>query len=145
VSIFLDTGVLVAFANPEDANDRAGVDIMRGVADRRWGDTYTSDYVLDEAVTVTRRRTRRPERAIHVGRLILGSAEMGWTMGLLFVSPRVFLKSWALFARLSSRGLSFTDCTSICLVREPRLDAIASFDSGFDGLVARVAGTQGPA
>lgn len=70
---------------------------------------------------------------------------MGRTMGLLFVSPRVFLKSWVLFARLASRGLSFTDCTSICLVQEARLDAMASFDSDFDGLVVCVTGIQGPA
>jgi predicted nucleic acid-binding protein len=39
---------------------------------------------------------------------------------------------------LSRAGLSFTDCTSIATIENLGLEAIALFDRGFDGVVARI-------
>jgi len=53
------------------------------------------------------------------------------------VTSQIFLRSWALFRRFISKGLSFTDCTSVELMRRLRMSDIASFDSDFDGIVTR--------
>jgi predicted nucleic acid-binding protein len=48
-------------------------------------------------------------------------------------------KAWPVFERhYEDEGLSFTDCTSLVAIRRRGIDAIASFDDGFDGLVATV-------
>lgn len=137
MSIFLDTGVFVAFENPRDANHRPAVGLIEAAAEGTWGEVYTSDYVFDEAVTATLMRTRRPETALRLGRLILGTGPLGRLTGLVYVSPGIFLRSWQRFLRLVQRGLSFTDCTTLELMRSLQIETIASFDRDFDGLVVR--------
>lgn len=104
---------------------------------RRLGEVSTSDYVFDEAVTAALRRTRRPDAALRVGRLILGTGPLGRLTGLVYSSPEVFLRSWQRFFRLINRGLSFTNCTFLELMRSLRVDEIASFDADFDAFVVR--------
>lgn len=137
MSIFLDTGILAAFSNTRDPRHAQAVRIVDAARHGRWGETITSDYVLDETVTLVLARTRRPEAAVRIGRLILGTGPEGRVMALAYVSPRVFLRAWVLFTRLAARGLSFTDCTSVELMRSLHIDEIASFDRDFDGLVRR--------
>jgi len=140
VSLFLDTGVIVAAANPRDANHRTAARLLRAAGTGRFGDVLTSDYVFDEAVTLALARTRRADLAIRVGEMILGTGTPGRLMGMAFISPRALLRAWARFQRLASRGLSFTDCTSLEIIESMGIDEIASFDRDFEGLVARRTG-----
>lgn len=137
MSIFLDTGVFVAFENPRDPNHRGAIGLIEAAAEGAWSEVFTSDYVLDEAVTTALRRTRRLDAALRVGRLILGTGPLGRITGLVYVSPEVFLRSWQRFVRLARRSLSFTDCTILELMKSLRVDEIASFDADFDGFVIR--------
>jgi predicted nucleic acid-binding protein len=143
MSLFLDTGVLVATANPRDANHRTASRLLRTAGTGRFGDILTSDYIFDESVTLAFARTRRADLAIRVGELILGTGDSGRVMGMAFVSPRALLRAWARFQRLAPRGLSFTDCTSLEVIESMGIDEIASFDRDFDGLVPRRAGVEG--
>ena len=142
MSLFLDTGVIVAAVNLRDANHRPASMLLRGAASGRFGEVITSDYVFDEAVTLAFVRTRRADLAIRVGELILGTGAPGRLMGMAYVSPRMFLRAWARFQRLASRGLSFTDCTSLEIIESMAIDEIASFDRDFDGLIARRPGVE---
>lgn len=137
MSIFLDTGVLVAFENRRDAHHATAKEILGGAAAGDLGAVYTSDYVFDEAVTLALARTRRAETATRVGELILGTGPLGRVMGLAYVTPRLFLRAWARFGRLAPRGLSFTDCTSLEIIQSLGISEVASFDEDFDGLVPR--------
>src|SRR5690348_13780017 len=111
--------------------------LVEAAAEGTWGEVFTSDYVFDEAVTTALRRTRRPDAALRVGRLILGTGPLGRLTGLVYVSPELFLRSWQQFVRPIERGLSFTDCTTLELMRSLRVGEIASFDADFDGFVVR--------
>ncbi len=142
MSVFVDTGVLVAFANSRDDRHQDATRILDAARGRRWGRIITSDYILDEAVTLLLARTKRPERAVRLGQFILGTGDGDRVMDLAFVDPRSFLRAWVLFARMASRGLSFTDCTSLELMRALRIDRIASFDRGFDGIVPRMSSVE---
>jgi len=97
------------------------------------GEIYTSDYVMDEAVTLMLRRTKRIELAINVGEYVLRSPRIR----KLRVSEDVFNAAWEKFKSLR-KPMSFTDCTSLALVEKGGIGRIASFDSGFDGLVERI-------
>jgi predicted nucleic acid-binding protein len=54
------------------------------------------------------------------------------------VSEDAFNAAWELFKSLKERFLSFTDCTSLAFMEKNGIERIASFDSGFDGLVERI-------
>ncbi len=95
---------------------------------------YTSDYVFDESVTLALVRTKRYEIAIDIGKFILSSGRLK----ILFVDRIVFSDAWRIFVKYSSRRLSFTDATSIALIKRYNIDYIMSFDKHFDGIVNRI-------
>lgn len=105
---------------------------MRG----KYGKAYTSDYVFDEAATFSLMKTKDIRKAMDVGRLILGDEELPRFVETLFVDRNVFNRAWEVFLRYGR--LSFTDCTSVVLMGEYEIGHIASFDSGFDGVVSRL-------
>jgi predicted nucleic acid-binding protein len=132
----VDTGVLVAFHNAKDLNHEAATRLVESIAAGEMGSAYTTDYVFDEAVTVALVRTGRPDLAVSLGRLILGW-DTPQFLELVNIDGDAFMRAWSLFAVHSERGLSFTDCTSIAVMETFRIDAIASFDSDFDGIATR--------
>ncbi len=137
MSIFLDTGVFVAFHNEQDANHERAKVIISRVVKGEFGAAYTSDYVFDECVTLALARTGRSEVAVQVGRVILGEVAKPFVI-ILRVGEDAFGNAWGLFPKYSKRGLSFTDCTSLSLMKIRNVDRIASFDSSFDGMVTRI-------
>jgi len=106
---------------------------MRRILKGEFGTAYTSDHVIDEAITTALARTKRLELAVDIGELILSSPRII----KLRVSEDAFNVTWELFKSLKGRPLSFTDCTSLALMKNG-IERIASFDSGFDGLVERI-------
>ena len=137
MTVFLDTGIFVAFHNTRDANHTRALELIRTLVEGEFGTAYTSDYVFDEAVTVALVRTGRPENAMAVGRMILGEITAP-LLASLRVGEDDFKEAWRLFSQHADRGLSFTDCTSIALLRTRRIESIISFDTDFDGIVPRI-------
>jgi hypothetical protein len=134
LSVFVDTSVLVAARNVDDKHHLRAKELMKSMLRGEYGEIYTSDYVVDEAVTLMLRRTRRLKLAIDVGEYILSSPRIK----KLRVLGEVFDAAWERFKSLRERPMSFTDCTSLALTEKSGIGRIASFDSGFDGLVSRV-------
>ena len=134
MSVFIDTGIFVAARNAADKDHRRGKELMRRAFDGEFGAVYTSDYVIDEAITTALARTKRLGLAIDIGEFILSSPRII----KLRVSEEVFDAAWKRFKSLKERPMSFTDCTSLALVEKSGIGSIASFDSGFDGLVKRI-------
>jgi len=137
MSVFLDTGIFVAFHNTRDANHTRALELVKTLVEGGLGAAYTSDYIFDEAVTVALVRTGRPENALAGGRMILGEITAPFT-AILRVGEDDFKEAWRLFPRHVDRGLSFTDCTSIALLRTRGIESIVSFDADFDGIVSRI-------
>jgi len=133
LSIFIDTSVFVAERNEADKDHRRGRELMRRILQAEFGTIYTSDYVVDEAITTALARTRKIEIAIDIGEFILNSPRIR----KLRVSEDVFDAAWGRFKSLG-KPMSFTDCTSLALMEKGGIGRIASFDSGFDGLVERI-------
>lgn len=137
MSVFIDSGIFTAFHNTRDSNNGRAVELMREIVSGGLGSAYTSDYIFDEAVTLALTRTRRPEIALSVGRMILGEHTKPFLV-VLRVKGEAFREAWGLFPRYAERGLSFTDCTSIALVRMRNIKSIISFDADFDGIIPRI-------
>lgn len=134
MSVFVDTSILIAARNVDDKYHLRAKELMKSMLRGKYGQIYTSDYVVDEAVTLMLRRTRRLRLAIDVGEYILGSPRIK----KLRVLEEVFDAAWERFKSLKERPMSFTDCASLALIEKNGIGRIASLDSGFDGLVSRV-------
>jgi predicted nucleic acid-binding protein len=132
--------MFVAFANASDRDHARAVKVFDKVRRGEHGQPYSSDYVLDEAVTTALARTRRVDTAIRVGKLILGAPEQGIPplARLLRVDEIAFSGAWDAFKSGRHPQLSFTDHTILLQVMGIKDGLLATFDSGFDGLVPLV-------
>ncbi|MDH2899466.1 MAG: PIN domain-containing protein [archaeon] len=141
-SIFLDTGFFIALANESDRDHEQVQSLSDKVRKGKFGQPYTSDYVFDESLTATLVRTGRIDKAVLVGRIILGyeGENMLPLARLLIVDESVFNRAWENFSsqKYKNKRLSFTDHTILVQMKDLGIEAIASMDSGFDGLVARI-------
>lgn len=134
MTVFVDTGIFVALRNAEDINHQKSKEIMQSTLKGDWGRIYTSDYIIDEAITTALVRTKRHDIAVDVGSYIIDSPRII----KIVVDNEIFNAAWLVFQNLKDKSLSFTDCTSIALSQKIGIKQILSFDSGFDGLIKRL-------
>jgi len=134
MTVFIDTGVFIALRNADDEQHERSKELMRKALKADYGRIYTSDYIIDEAVTTALMRTRRHDLAIDVGRYIIESSRIT----KLWTTKEIFELSWLKFKSLKDKPLSFTDCTTLVHMQKNQIKQILSFDSGFDGLVERI-------
>ena len=134
MAIFLDTGIFVAARNSRDTNHERASQLVERALKGEFGAIYTSDYVVDEAVTTALSRTRDLRVAVNVGRLALDSPRIE----KLYTGFAEFQSSWKRFQKFGSKPLSFTDCVTLTHMEKRGFDKIMSFDSGFDGLTTRI-------
>lgn len=134
MAVFVDTGVFVALRNADDEFHGRSTELMRQALKGGFGRLFTSDYVVDEAITTALVRTRRHDLAVDLGRYILESPRIT----KLQIDDDTFDKSWEKFKLLKDKPLSFTDCTTLVIIENKRIKQVLSFDSGFDGMVPRI-------
>jgi predicted nucleic acid-binding protein len=131
LSLFVDTSVFFAAFSKNDALHADAVSLLEWALQGEGGTIYTSDYVFDETVTLVRVRTHNSEMALKIGQMVKDSSRVI----MLRVDEDIFEKAWDVFREYCCRGLSFTDCTSVALVREHRIGRVLSFDAHFEGIV----------
>ena len=134
MAVFIDTGVFVALNNSIDNHHSRSKDLFKQALKGDFGRIFTSDYVIDEAVTAALVRTKRLDLAVDLGTYIIESPRIT----KLWVGQDSFKQAREKFKLLKEKHLSFTDCTSIALVEMRAIKHIMSFDCGFDGLVSRI-------
>lgn len=138
MTVLIDTSVIVAAVNERDEKHERALALIEEIRQGRHGDALTTDFVLDEVVTVTLARTGRHEKAVQALDLILPQdPDAGWTV-VESVGEEAFYAALDAFRRARRRELSFTDWTTVAVVRAGRADAVVSFDQDFDGLIARI-------
>jgi predicted nucleic acid-binding protein len=140
MSIFIDTGILIGYVNKDDAHHTAAYSLIEDIIDNKYGAAFISNVVFDEAVTFALYKTGDVKRAIEIRDLIFGNEieDLQKFMNLLFVDKEVLEKGWKIFVKYAGKKLSFTDCTTIELMNSRDIEYLASFDGGFDGIVARI-------
>lgn len=120
--IFIDTNVFVAYYNERDVHHKKALELVKKSVDGYFGELFTSDYVFDEAVTVTLVKTS-VEKALELGEHILNSE-----ITMLKVGEDAFSMAWKEFKKAD---MSFTDCTIVSLMRLNGIDRLMTFDEGF--------------
>ena len=134
MSLFVDTGVFFAAYSKNDVHHSDAVELIEWGMRGKGGVIYTSDYIFDETVTLARVKTHNSEVPIKIGQMIKDSPRIN----LLKVDEDIFNMAWDIFEKYCQKGLSFTDCTSIAIVKSYKIDTIFSFDAHFDGIINKM-------
>jgi hypothetical protein len=134
MAVFIDTGVFVALSNADDELHSRSKELMESALKGQFGRIYTSDYVIEEAITTALIRTKRHDLAKDLGEYIIESPRITkfWT------TKDSFDAAWKKFKTQRDKPLSFTDCLSLALMEKNRIKQMLSFDSGLDGLIQRI-------
>lgn len=119
---FVDTGAWAAFFVRQDPFHEPAHRWMQ--EDR--GPFVTSDYILDEVLTLLKNRFST-EMAVAAGEAL-------WSerfSRVVFLTPGDIQEAWRIFRTHSDKGWSFTDCTSNSLMKRLRISRAFSFDQHF--------------
>lgn len=138
MSVLVDTGVFFAHHDTDAERHDDAVAALEKLLAGEYGQPYTSDYVFDETVTLTRVRTDSFEAAETVADRILGNGTFPKVFELVHVAPDDLQASMETFRRYDDQSLSFTDATTVHLCESRDIDAVLSFDDDFDGVIERI-------
>ncbi len=119
---FVDTGAWVALFVEADAQHRAAREWVGSNRDR----LITSDYIVDEVLTLIAARFRR-QTAIRAGH-VLFSQELA---GLIQLAEEDKRRAWTIFRSHGDKRWSFTDCTSYALMQRLEISNAFAFDRHF--------------
>ena len=129
--------MLIGHASTTDPRHARSVEIINDLGRGVYGRAFLTDYVLAEVLNYAVARSRNPRVPEEIARDLLGENGEPW-LDFVRIDDNTWRAARERFRVLSLAGLSFTDCTSIAFVERHRLDAVLSFDTGFDRAVPRV-------
>jgi len=120
--IFVDTGAWFAAFVPNDADHEAAAAWLATNS----APLLTTDYVLDELLTLLRMRNEYT-RALRLGESLLRQdlALLHW------VSRDEVFDAWETYRRFSDKHWSFTDCVSRTVMIRRGIDTAFAFDAHF--------------
>lgn len=119
--IFVDTSAWFAAYVPTDPQHRAVRDAIEA-APR----LVTTDYVIDETLTLLRVRGHS-QRALQLGALLWE----GKISRLEYLQPADLQQAWTIFSQFRDKAWSFTDCTSLAVMRRLGVTSAISLDAHF--------------
>jgi len=120
--IFVDTSAWYAFIDKNDQDHADAVSKVKAL-DRS---LLTSNYVLDEILTLLKSRLR-PSIAILFGQKLWDQE----VSALVRITEEDEAKAWGIFRQYQDKGFSFTDCTSFTLMECLAIDTVFAFDDHF--------------
>ena len=126
ISVLLDASHIIAFYALDDPNNQRASEITKEISEGVYGSNMISEYVFDETITLLKRYLGH-KKASGIGDYLLHS------ILFLKVDQQIFDDSWILSKKFDQ--LSFTDCTNIALMKHYGIEYLATFDSGFNGIV----------
>jgi predicted nucleic acid-binding protein len=123
---FADTGAWCALYDRSDIHHARASAFLKELK-RKKAQLITSDYVLDESLTLLRFRVGHKE-AVDLGRWVLQSP----LVKLINVDEKTWQSAWEMFVRYDDKGFSFTDCTSFAIMQQLGLLNVFAFDHNFE-------------
>ena len=122
--IFVDTGAWYALVDRTDANHTRAVAWLADNTEP----LVTTDYVVDETLTLLRARGFR-ERTIALGdRFFDGTDEL---VTVVYLTEQDIRRTWETFSRYRDKDWSFTDCASKVVMERLGITVAFAFDHHF--------------
>lgn len=120
--IFVDTGAWLAASVPSDANHPAASHWLTGNAEP----LLTTDYVVDETLTLLRARGERTRS------LLLGEKFFNGHLAEIYVLTEAdTVLAWEVFKGFNDKDWSFTDCASKVVIERFGVRQAFAFDHHF--------------
>ncbi len=124
-NVFIDTSGWVALFLKNDKNHKEAVCIYETINSSGMK-VVTSDYVLDETVTMLTKKLGA-RQSIEIGdSLILSDI-----IKIIFINPDCFHSAWQYYHKFKDKKFSFTDVTSFYIMKEFGISKAFSFDGHF--------------
>lgn len=120
--IFVDTSAWFAVFSRRDANHVAAKNAIRSFQEH----LITTDYVVDETLTLLRAR-REKRRAFAFGRRVID----GQRAKIVRIDEQDFADAWTIFRAFADKEWSFTDCTSRVVMERLAIQTAFAFDEHF--------------
>jgi predicted nucleic acid-binding protein len=124
--IFVDTSAWYATEVEDDVNHEPASKFLSEVASGKHGVSITTDYVLDETLTLLRSR-----RDLETACSFIGKIRKSKSVRIIWVDEKSFEKALDLFGKSDGKSWSLTDCTSFALMRELLMQSAFTFDGHF--------------
>jgi len=126
--VFIDSSALKANYDTKDDYHNQANELMHRIAARQTGITsfVTTDYVLDEAVTLTR-FAHSHKKAVELAEATLTSK----FVRVIYSDENLFSEGMNIFKQHSDKEWSFTDCLSFATMRNYRMKTAFTFDAHF--------------
>ena len=122
---FADTSFFFALAAKRDRTHEPAVKAFTRLL-RLQRPLVTTDYVLDETLTLTKART-----SAKVALALLDRIESSPALSIQLITHDRFAAAKAFFRKHADHGYSFTDCTSFVLMHEIEIRDVLTTDRHF--------------
>ena len=125
MKVFVDTSAWIALNDKSDQyHNRAAAKSLE--IKRQKVELITSEYIIDESITLIRYRVS------HYAAVIFGDALFNSSIvKIIDVKDEDRLKAWEIFKKYEDKELSFTDCTSFAIMEKLKLHKAFTFDEHF--------------
>ena len=122
----MDTGAWYALEAGDDENHEQAVVFRDEVKDGHRGSLTTSDYVLDETVTLLRMK-----KGVAPALGFLDKVLASKSIHMVWVDPAIFHEGAKLMKESGTKKWSFTDCTSFAVMKQLGVKEAFAFDRNF--------------
>ena len=127
--IILDTSFLISFYNSRDNNHNKSWKVMEELIAEKHGEICITDYIFDECATVLFSRLKDLEKAVMI-------CESIKKVKCFKIEDTLFEEAWQIFKNQKNSKFSFTDCTILSLMKEMKINSIATFDKEFEKIAS---------
>ncbi|HMF32638.1 MAG TPA: PIN domain-containing protein [Candidatus Lokiarchaeia archaeon] len=127
MTYFIDSGVWIAGYNKKDLHHEAGKKILTALANNQLGIAIISDQIFNEVVTFLRKKFGF-DASNRAAEGMINSPHVATRM----IDENTFNATYHIF-QLYER-LSFTDASTVVIMKNEGIRFLFSFDSDFDGI-----------
>ncbi|HLC01158.1 MAG TPA: PIN domain-containing protein [Candidatus Bathyarchaeia archaeon] len=124
--IFVDTSAWYAAEVADDINHEAACKFLAEIASGKHGVSVTTDYVLDETLTLLRSRRDSASASYFIDKIRKSNS-----VRVFWIDESLFEKALYIFRKSARKSWSFTDCTSFALMRDLSVTEVFTFDVHF--------------
>ena len=124
--IFIDTSAWYAAEVADDVNHEAACKFLAEIASGKYGVSVTTDYVLDETLTLLRSR-----RGLASASRFIDKIRKSKSIRVFWIDESLFEKALDVFRKSDHKSWSFTHCTSFALMRDLSVSEAFTFDNHF--------------
>ena len=138
--ILFDSGPLFAYVNDKHPQHEAAHAIFTRSFKGLYGKMVVSNYIVDEVLTLARVRTNRCDCGEAILDLVRARKQSDRIFFEVILDAELVRRTEELYQRYCPKGLSFTDCSLLALVKTLDIEYLATFASEFQGLTAIIDG-----